>query len=74
MAHLWPLLIAAAVFWLVFRFVRSQFRSLEPVEGSSPNAPPRGVPSPKKNAPRGRAGAVALAEPDGMKITTSLHD
>jgi hypothetical protein len=64
---LWSLVIAAVVLWLVFRFVRSQFRSPEHsetiggVEGQGPFA---GVRSPKKRGPQSRSGAVALAEPD----------
>jgi len=65
--HLWPLLIAALVLWLVFRFVRSQFRSREPSEtvgGVGGQDPFSGVRSPKKRGPQSRSGAVALAEPD----------
>jgi hypothetical protein len=64
---LWPLLIAALVLWLVFRFVRSQFQSREPSEtvgGAGGHDPFSGVPSPKKRGPQSRSGAVALAEPD----------
>ncbi len=66
MATLWPSIIVAIALWLVFRFVRSQFRAQEP---SSPmpggrGDPLSGVRSPKKNTPGGRTGAIALAEPD----------
>lgn len=67
MTYLLPLVIGAAVLWIVFRFVRNQFRHQdipEAVEGSTPADPFARVPSPKKNAPRSRAGAVALEEPE----------
>lgn len=64
----WPLVIAALVLWLVFRFVRRQFQSREPSEttgGAGGQDPFAGVRSPKKHGPQSRSGAVALAEPDG---------
>jgi hypothetical protein len=68
-----PLLVAAALLWLVFRFVRSQFRERdvpEAVEGSGPGDPFSRVSSPRKNAPRSRAGAVALEEPQEDEYRT----
>jgi hypothetical protein len=60
------MLIDAAVLWFLFRIVRSQFRTNEPSEAVEdlPDDPLTGVPSPRKNPPRGRAGAVALALPE----------
>jgi len=60
---LW-LIIAAVLLWLVFRFVRSKFHPREPAEAVGDQDPFAGVRSPKRRGPRGRAGAVALAEPD----------
>jgi hypothetical protein len=60
---LW-LVIVAVFLWLVFRFVRSQFHPREPAEAVGDQDPFAGVRSPNKRGPRGRSGAVALAEPD----------
>ena len=73
MTHLLPLLIGAVLLWLVFRFVRSQFRDRdvpEAVGGSNPADPFSSVPSPRKNAPRSRTGAVALEEPEEDEYRT----
>ena len=61
MEVLW-LIIVAVVLWLVFRFVRSQFHPRKLAEADQD--PYAGVRSPNKRGPRGRSGAVALAEPD----------
>jgi hypothetical protein len=58
---LW-LIIVVVFLWVVFRFVRSQFSPREPAEADQD--PFAGVRSPNKRGPRGRSGAVALAEPD----------
>ena len=66
MGNLSPLLIGAVVLWFFFRFLRSQFQMQRPTDavGESPGDPFTDVRSPRKNAPGGRAGAVALVEPD----------
>ena len=63
MEVLW-LIIIVALLWLAFRFVRSQFHPREPAEAVEDQDPFAGVRSPNKRGPRGRSGAVALAEPD----------
>jgi hypothetical protein len=60
---LW-LVIALALLWFVFRFVRSKFRPREPSETVEDQDPFAGVRSPNKRGPQSRSGAVALAEPD----------
>lgn len=65
MGSLLPILIGAVILclaWFVVRFVKSQFR--ERAEDLPRRDPPSPVLAPKKNSPRGRAGAVALEEPD----------
>jgi len=66
MGSIWPLLVGAAALSLIFRFLQSQFRKQEPSEalGDPTEDPFAYVPSPRRNGPRSRSGAVAVEEPD----------
>jgi len=66
MSNLFPVLIALAALWFVWRFVSRLFQPSQPAEPAEtepiddPYAP---VPSPRRTPPKGRSGAVALEEP-----------
>lgn len=55
-------LVLIMAVWLIWRFVASLFQPHQPAEPV--DDPLAYVPAPKKNSPKGRAGAVAVEEPD----------
>lgn len=60
-------LISLVAILMVWRFVASMFQSgqqAEPIDAESIDDPYSRVPAFRKNPPRGRSGAMALAEPD----------
>ena len=59
---MFQILIAIAVFALVWWFIRRFF--LAPSEPTAPVDPYSEVPAPRRCSPKDRSGAVALEEPD----------
>jgi hypothetical protein len=60
MSTLLAVLIALGAMWFVWRFAMALFRPRQPAEPDD-RAP---VTEPRRGPPKGRAGAVALEEPD----------
>ena len=61
MTALIVLLVVAVVLWFVWRFVKALWVPQQPAEPIDPDSR---VPVTAKRGPKGRAGAVALEEPD----------
>jgi len=67
MSAVFGVLIALGVILLVWRFVASLFQSgqaAEPIDAEPIDDPFSRVPAYRNRPPRGRSGAMALAEPD----------
>jgi hypothetical protein len=62
MSYFLALIIAFAALWLAWRFVGSLFHPREPAEPV--DDPFSDVLAPRKRGPQGKAGAVALDEPE----------
>lgn len=67
MHAIFELLIVLAAMWLVWRFIARLLRPRAPAEPAE--EPFSEVPASRARGPKGRSGAVAIAEPDDDEIS-----